>query len=217
MKNKSVLYLVASLAIAWLSGLFAYQFLQGDAFQTYIMWAQGNVVFYVGILVFLKMLSVIYPPLPSIILTWSAIPVLGWPSAYLIDYAGGFLGASVSYWLAQKYGLPILRKLLSEDAVQKIDRLKVKKGREIEGVIVLRVLLGTTIIEAVSYGAGLLKIPYRKFLIGFLISHPLLGIPTFLFASNIIAGENVFLTGILLVASLATLYLLRNRYFEQED
>lgn len=74
-----------------------------------------------------------------------------------------------------------------------------------------------TLIEAVNYGAGLLKIPYDKFMIGFLLSHPLLGIPMFYFVNNIIKQENVLVTIALAIIGIFGVYLLRGRYFEYEQ
>jgi uncharacterized membrane protein YdjX (TVP38/TMEM64 family) len=213
--KKSVFYLVLTLLIAWLTGVLMWRFMQGEAFQTYLHWAQSNLFLYVGMLVFLKLLSVIYPPLPSSILTLSAIPILGWFGAYLVDYSGSILGSSISYWIGYQYGIPVLSKILEKSTVEKLSKVRIKKGKEIEGVIVLRVLTGATLIEAVNYGAGLLKVPYKKFLAGFLISHPLLGIPTFYVVRNVLEQQNLLATVVFIGLSIGLLYILRNRYFEQ--
>lgn len=212
--DKSVFYILLTVAIAGVSGIGAFYFIQSETFQTYLIWAQSNLFIFVSLILIAKFLSVIYPPLPSVILTLSAIPIIGWFPAYLIDYAGSILGSSISYWIAHKYGVDLLKKILAHETVDRINNLRVKKGREIEGVIVLRFLMGTTLVEAVNYGAGLLKVPYSKFLIGILISHPLFGAPTFYFVNNILEKTNLVTTFILIVTSLIALYLLRNRYFE---
>lgn len=190
--------------------------MQGTAFQEYMNWAQKNIVLFIITIIVLKSISVIFPPLPSVIMTLSAIPIVGWFNAYLIDYAGSILGSSISYFIAYKYGVPVLRKILDKNTVEKLGKVKIKKGREVESVIVLRVLTGATLVEAVNYGAGLLRIPYNKFLIGFIISHPLFGIPTFYLVRNIIQNENLLITVILAILCIAGIYLIRNRYFEYE-
>lgn len=214
--KKSIFYIIITLAVAWIAGSVAYNFMQGTAFQEYVNWAQNNIVLFIITIIVLKSISVIFPPLPSVIMTLSAIPIVGWFNAYLIDYAGSILGSSISYFIAYKYGVPVLRKILDKNTVENLSKVKIKKGREVESVIVLRVLTGATLVEAVNYGAGLLRIPYNKFLIGFLISHPLYGIPTFYFVRNIIQNENILITLILAILCIAGIYLFRNRYFEYE-
>jgi len=215
--KKSVVYILLTAGIAWIAGLAAYSLMQGSAFQEYMRWAQENIVIFVITLIVIKSISVVFPPLPSVVMTLSAIPIVGWFNAYLIDYVGSILGSSVSYFIAYKYGVSVLSKILDKNTVESLNQVKIKKGREIEGVIVLRVLTGATLVEAVNYGAGLLKVPYNKFLIGFLISHPLFGIPTFYLVKNIIQNVNLPVTVLLATAGIASIYLLRNRYFEHEQ
>ena len=214
--KKSLIYIIITLAIAWIAGFVVYNLMQGAAFQEYMRWAQENIIVFITTIVVLKSISVIFPPLPSVVMTLSAIPIVGWFNAYLIDFTGSILGSSVSYFIAYKYGIKVLKKILDKNTVEKLAKVKIKQGREIESVVVLRLLTGATLIEAVNYGAGLLKIPYHKYLIGFSISHPLFGIPTFLLVRNIIKNENLVLTVLLAMICFAGIYVLRNRYFVYE-
>lgn len=214
--KKSVIYILLGFVIAWVAGMVGIHFLKSNVFQTYISWAQSNMVLFVSTLIVIKFVSVIFPPLPSVVMSFSAIPIVGWFNAYLIDYAGSMLGSSASYYLAYKYGTPILSKILDRNTVENLSKVKIKIGKEIESVVVLRVLTGATLVEAVNYGAGLLKIPYNKFLIGFLISHPLIGLPMFYFVNSIIQQQNVLITILLAAVGLFSVYLLRGRYFKYE-
>ena len=215
--KKSILYILVGLIIAWAAGLIGLNFLKSEYFQTYMNWAQSNMLVFIISLVAIKCISVIFPPLPSVVMSFSAIPIIGWFNAYLIDYAGSILGSSISYYIAYKYGTPVLSKILDKNTANNLNKIKIKEGKEIESVIVLRILTGATLVEAVNYGAGLLKIPYNKFVIGFLISHPLLGIPMFYFVNNIIKQENILVTIALAIIGIFGVYLLRGRYFEYEQ
>lgn len=212
--RKTILFVAISLVLAWVSAVWGFYFIKSATFLQFIEWAHQNLVIYITVLIFFKFLSTLYPPLPSSILTLSAIPVIGWFNAYLIDYAGSIMGSSISYYIARKYGIRALNIIFEKRIVDKLTKFKVKKGKEIESVIVLRMLIGGTLIEAINYGAGLLNVPYNKFIIGFLISHPLLGIPTFYLVNNLLDRTNLIISMVIILSGFVLLYFLRNRYFE---
>jgi uncharacterized membrane protein YdjX (TVP38/TMEM64 family) len=143
-----------------------------------------------------------------------SIPFLGWPISYLIDLSGSIVGGAIAYFLAQKYGYDFLNKLFDQDVVEKIKKMRVKKGKEIEAIFVYRILLGGTILEAVCYGAGVLKVNFMSFMIGSVLSHVVVGIPTYFLANNILTGGSVILAicSTILIVFLFT--KLKNRYFE---
>ena len=169
---------------------------------------------FLAILFAAKIGSLVYPPLPGSILTISTIPVLGWQTAYLVDFAGSFVGSSLTYWLGKKYGYPFLHKVLDEGIVERIKKIKIRKDREIEGVVVVRVLTGAVAIEAVNYAAGLFGVRDRNFLVGFLISHPLISVPMFYVTNEIFAGKNIWLSAGLLVVAVLLMIKLKGRYLE---
>ena len=68
--------------------------------------------------------------------------------------------------------------------------------------------------HVVYYGAGFLKIPFGKFLIGASLSHIVVGVPSFILANNIFSGKNLILTGILSVVALIFVLTTKGRYFE---
>ena len=109
----------------------------------------------------------------------ASIPFLGWFNAYLVDFFGSLFGGIIAYFLGKKYGHPLLNKILGSDLTEKIEKVKIKKDKEIEGVFVYRLAFGSTILEAIYYGAGFLKIGFKNFLIGSTLSHIVIGVPSF--------------------------------------
>lgn len=173
-----------------------------------------NRTLYLVVLYIYKSLGILWPPIPAGLFTMASIPFLGWPLAYLIDLLGSITGGSIAYFLARKYGLSLLTKIFDDKVIDKIKKTKIKKGKEVEAVFVYRVLLGTTILEAVYYGAGLLKINFPKFLVGAILSHIIVGVPTFILAQNIFSGKNIVITVVSVVVSIFILYKAKGRYFE---
>lgn len=193
---------------------FAYWFFKSSYFPIVDTWIKTNIVLYVIALFTYKSIGVLFPPIPAGVVTLASIPFLGWFGAYMVDMAGSIFGGIIAYWLGKKYGKKILEKLFDASTIDKIIKTKVKKGKEIEAVFMFRVLLGSTILEAVYYGAGFLKIPFGKFLIGATLSHIVVGVPSFLLANNIFSGKNIVLTIVLSVVALIFVLKTKGRYFE---
>jgi len=214
MKNSSVWYssVLVFVFIAFL--ILAYWFFRSAYFPIVDAWVKTNIVLYVVALFIYKSIGVLFPPLPAGLVTMASIPFLGWLNAYLVDMAGSIVGGAIAYWLGRKYGKKILEKIFTKEIVEKIVKTKVKNGREVEAVFMFRILLGSTILEAVYYGAGFLKIPFGKFLVGASLSHIAVGVPTFVLAENIFSGKNMLLTVALSVLALIFVLKTKGRYFE---
>ena len=214
MKKESIRYWFILIFIFVAFMFFAYWFFKSSYFPTVDAWIKTNIVLYVVALFIYKSIGVLFPPIPAGVVTLASIPFLGWFGAYMVDMAGSIFGGIIAYWLGKKYGKKILEKLFDASTIEKIVKTKVKKGKEIEVVFMFRVLLGSTILEAVYYGAGFLKIPFGKFLIGATLSHIVVGVPSFLLANNIFSGKNIVLTIVLSVAALIFVLKTKGRYFE---
>jgi len=214
MKKDSIWYSTVLIVIFVAFMATAYWFFKSPYFVVVDAWIKTNMVLYVSALFIYKSIGVLFPPIPAGVVTMASIPFLGWFVAYMVDMAGSIFGGMFAYWLGKKYGRKILKKIFSDSIVNKIVKTKVKKGKEIEAVFMFRVLLGSTILEAVYYGAGFLKIPFGKFLIGASLSHIAVGVPSFILANNIFSGKNLILTGILSVLALIFVLKTKGRYFE---
>lgn len=214
MNRKSYFYismLVGSFVLV-LVGL--YLFFKSPYFFIVDGWIKQNTILYVVSLFLYKAVGVLFPPIPGGIITLASIPFLGWFNAYLIDLFGSLVGGVVAYYLAKKYGRNILSKILGEDITKKVEKIQIKKDREIEGVFVYRLALGSTILEAVYYGAGLLKVGFKNFLIGSFLSHVVVGVPQFYLANNIFNGENIILTIVITIVGIIFVLFTKGRYFE---
>lgn len=214
MKKSSYIYTSLFILLFLVTLVFVYWFMSTPYFVIADGWVRQNRTLYLVVLYIYKSLGILWPPIPSGLFTMASIPFLGWPLAYLIDLLGSITGGSLAYFLARKYGLSFLKKIFDQKVIDKIKKAKIKKGKEIEAVFMYRLLLGTTILEAVYYGAGLLKVDFPKFLIGAILSHIIVGVPTFILAQNIFSGKNVAITIASVVISIFIVYKTKGRYFE---
>lgn len=189
-------------------------FLRSPYFQSFLQWSQQHIIFYSLTLFCLKVLAIVYAPLPGGLLSIASIPVLGWKLAYVIDLLGSMTGASIAFYLGKKYGLKFMARIFDESTLEKITKIKINKNREIEGVFVLRILTGSSILDALCYAAGLLNVGYKNFLIGSIFSHLLVGIPAFYLSKHIFTAQNLAMSAVVLVFTLGILYKLKGRYLE---
>ncbi len=177
-------------------------------------WIKTNMILYVVSLFVVKVIGILWPPISGGIFTLASIPFLGWELAFIIDMAGSTLGGTIAYHLGKQYGFPFLDKILDTNIVEKIKKIKIKTGKEMEAVFVYRLLFGSVIIEAIYYGAGVLRINFSKFLMGVTLSHLFIGIPIFILASTLFSGANIILTISLAIIALIFILKTKGRYFE---
>lgn len=187
-------------------------FIQQPFFQDFISWAQQNFLLYFSILVFIKALAIVWPPLPGGILTLGSIPVIGWFPAFLTETIGGLAGSSIGYYLGKKYGYSFLRKVLDEKMIVKIQRIKITGKKELEAIFFLRLFTGL-VSEAVSYGSGVIGIKYRNFFVGTLVAE-IIFMPMFYFAAEILSGRNLAIYVPTVIVLAVIFWKMRGRYFE---
>ena len=208
-KNKHALIFIGGVALTFLG---YFQLLNSGYLNKFVAFSQENIVLYFVVLVCLKILGIVWPPIPGGLLTLGSIPILGWFYAWLADCIGSLIGSSIAYYLGRKYGMSFLKKIFDEATLSKIGLIKMNPKREIEGVAVLRLFYGT-ISEVISYGSGLIGVKYPSFLLGTLLAL-LSGSVFFYVANSIFTGANVALNGALIVLAILLFFRLKGRYFE---
>ena len=163
---------------------------------------------------FAKAASILYPPLPGVVFTLTLIPLVGWELAYLFDLIGSLIGASASYFLGQKYGLTILKRVLGKTLTTKIAKVTLKPINQIEAAIMLRLAAGGLLSDGLAWGASIIGFRFKPFIVGYAISHALTTAPVFyaLGASLSLHSWALFLA----VAGLSWLVIFKfkGRYFE---
>ncbi len=189
-------------------------FIRTQYFQNLLIWTQHNIILYCLLLLCLKIIGIVYAPIPGGLFTLGSIPLIGWKLAYLIDFVGSMIGASIAYFIGRKYGYVFLTKLFSKSTIEKIKAIKVRKYRETEAIFVLRILTGSSIVDAVCYAAGLLGIRYWNFILGSILSHLIVGILTYALLGNFLSLKNLSINFVVLILTIGILYRIKGRYFE---
>ena len=211
-RYKHLIFLAAGMVLTLAAYLW---FLYSPYFDVFEGWAAGHGVELFVALASIKAVGIVWPPIPGGILTFGSIPVIGWKAAYLSDFLGSMIGSSIAFWIARRWGLRFMRKILDEETLLKVRRVKIAPKHEFEALFLLR-LFGGTVVEIVCYAAGILGVSYRNFIFASIISHMVIGIP-FYYLGGGLFGEQTWISAFLFICLVALLYKLRKRYFTIEE
>lgn len=214
MKIKSKKYLILAILVTLATILVYYLFSKSVYFKVFTSWSQQNLVFFIVVLFFLKIMGIVWPPLPGGVFTLAAIPFIGWFPAYLVDFAGSLAGSSIAFLVGKKYGYPFLEKLFDKSTIDKIRNLKIKPNREIEAITTLRIFTGSLFMEAICYAAGLLNVRFFSFFMGSIISHIIVGIPSFYLIGGLFNLNNLIFGVLGFVIIIPIFIKLKGRYLE---
>lgn len=202
-------------AIAIVSLLSYYWFSTTPLFKVWFEWAQDNFWLFVLVLGFYRFISLAYPPLVGGVFMIAAVPILGWKNVFILDFIASLIGGTFNYFLAKKYGINFIKKAFGESIANKIKSIKIKKDKEIESIVLLRVFGGSIIIEAMHYAAGILRISFKNYIIAMSISQIMIGTALYYFTEKALLREfNFGWLALILILGLPVLYKMRGRYLE---
>jgi uncharacterized membrane protein YdjX (TVP38/TMEM64 family) len=126
----------------------------------------------------LKTLTYVFAPLTSGPIQVVAGTLFGsvWLGV-LYTLIGEVIGGSISFWLARRFGRPMVAKLVGRDGMAQVDDFVQNKLGGWQSLAIARVVL-FSLWDFISYAVGLTKIKYVHY---FWVSTLLGAIPTFLF------------------------------------
>ncbi|MDO8524590.1 MAG: VTT domain-containing protein [bacterium] len=113
------------------------------------------------IFIFLRMISVIFPPLPGFIFDLIGIAVFGKWIGFILGEIAIMLGACLAFFIARKYREWLIKKVTPLASFNKwIEKLSGKE--QFFSLLVLR-LSTNLFFDVINYAAGLTKIKFSKF------------------------------------------------------
>lgn len=175
---------------------------------------QTYLAVYVFILLIVKAVSIVYPPLPGVAFTIASIPLIGWELAYVVDIAGSTLGASMAFYLGNKYGYSILQRVIGRTITDKIGKIKLKQRNQIEAAIFLRFAAGGMLSDGLAWGAGLIGFRYLPFVTGYLISHVITTLPIFYFVAASVSFNSWIIITTVGIFAWFIIFKFKGRYFD---
>ena len=150
------------------------------AYERWFPWEQAEIEEWIdgfgvwGPIVYIVVfaLSMLFAPLPTAPMPLIAAAVFGPALGFLYTITATAIGSTVCFWVARRLGRPVLRRLTSQAALDRIDELGARLG--IQLLIVLR-LFPVAGVDYVSYAAGLTQMRFAYYIvISVLASAPIL-------------------------------------------
>ncbi len=131
--------------------------------ETISAFAHKNWLLGALLIILWRILSIVVPPIPGAIVSFSLIPIYGWFLSYVFASIGILIGASIAFFLARKYREPFVKRLIP---LQQLHMWEGKLSGKTEFFAFLGIRFATgPILDFISYVAGLSKISYPKFLL----------------------------------------------------
>ena len=127
------------------------------------------------LILLLRLISIVIPILPGTYCLLISGYLFGLVNGLLISFVADLLSCSISFSLSKRFGRKILKKVMSKKYLNKFENLS-KKYLE-KNFFLLTGFLMTGWFDFVSYGVGLTKLRWRKFLLALIVSVLLSDLP----------------------------------------
>lgn len=69
--------------------------------------------------IIIRSLSVIFPPIPGILIDASGFFIFGWPLAFIYSEIGIMLGAIIAFLIARKFREPLIKRIVPLQKLEK--------------------------------------------------------------------------------------------------
>ena len=135
----------------------------------------------------LRFTSVVFPALPSEAYSILTGGLLGFGKGLAVVSLSDLLSCSLSFWIASTYGRPVVRRLVGNRFMHRVDRFS-KKHLE-RNFFLMTAFLMTGFFDFVAYGIGLAQAPWRKFLPALVLSIAISNPPIVALGAGILAGK----------------------------
>jgi len=114
------------------------------------------------IFVFYMIISTMFSPLNSLILLPVVYISYGFWQSVILTYLGNVVGGTLNFWVARRYGRPLLKKFLGKKSIKKIDNFTEIGGWK--SFFIVR-LIGGNYYDYVSYAVGLTKMDFIMYFV----------------------------------------------------
>lgn len=123
------------------------------------------------ILVSIQILQVILPVLPGFLGCIAGAALYGAAGGFWINYIGISIGSIAAYWLAKKFGVRLVDRMVSMKKYEGYME-KIRKSRSYTVVLFLSILLPLAPDDFLCYFSGLIRMSSKKFIAIILLGKP---------------------------------------------
>ena len=119
----------------------------------------------------LQAVQVVFPVIPGGASCLAGVLAFGPVWGFIYNYIGLTIGSIIAFFLARKFGFPLLRKLFADTVVDKY--LGYIQTKKFEWIFFLGILIPGAPDDILCYIAGISKMTLQRFIIYVLIGKPL--------------------------------------------
>ena len=127
------------------------------------------------LILLLRLISIVVPILPGTYCLLISGYLFGLGNGLLISFIADLLACSTSFSLSKRFGRKLLKRIMSKKYLNKFENLS--KNYLEKNFFLLTGFLMTGWFDFVSYGVGLTKLRWRKFLLALILSVILSDLP----------------------------------------
>lgn len=214
-KNSSYIFLI--IFASALTIVLGFYFYYSPYFEIFSNWVLDNLLLYSLFLFLIKVVGLLWPPLPGGLFTFASVTVLGWQLAFAIDFLGNIVGASLAWFVGRKYGSKLIGKIFSEQTAARAQRIKIKRQHEFEGILVFSLASGVVMVEIANYILGILKVRYKNFFLANTLAHVIRNAPIFYVFDSALSGGDFVINLVIVVVALLLLLVFWKRYITIDE
>lgn len=148
----------------------------------------------------LRFISIVIPVIPSTAFAFASGLTLGLTQGLLVIVLADVLSCSLSFYLSRRYGRALVTRLIGQRFMSRVDRLSQQHLEQ--NFPLLTAFLMTGFFDFVSYGVGLTKTSWPRFLGALCISIPIAHTPMVIVGANLLEKrQSYWLLGIALLVA----------------
>ena len=165
--------------------LFLAALLAASAFVLITGWAGGHfdsietLRAYIGsfgvggplVLALIQMLQVVLPVLPGFTGCIAGAALFGAAGGFWVNYIGISAGSIAAYWLAKRYGVQLVSKMIPLQKHEKVIE-RINRSQSYAVLLFLSILLPLAPDDFLCYFSGLIKMSARKFIAIIILGKP---------------------------------------------
>lgn len=148
----------------WLGGNF-------DSVETFRAYVSSYGIWAPIVLTLIQMLQVVLPVLPGFLGCVVGAGLFGTAGGFLINYIGISAGSIVAYFLAKRFGIKLVNKMVSMEKHEKYIR-RISRSKSYAAVLFLAILLPLAPDDFLCYFSGLIDMESKKFVTIILLGKP---------------------------------------------
>ena len=113
--------------------------------------------------ILIQIIQIIIPLIPGGISEAVGVLIFGPVFGFIYNYIGIVIGSIIVFFIARKYGLPLLKRIFRKDLIDKYTTW-LDKGKNFDKVLALLIFLPLAPDDFLCYFAGVTKISVKKYL-----------------------------------------------------